>query len=183
MNNSLTKNSSSMSSGKFHQENAFTNNNLFIPLGEKLCIRMKLQNRFPIELSVSNMTVDMTPANKFNPVSQDFVIPPTSTKVVDLSVIPTCCGTFKVDSACWNISEFLAIRHELANQGPRLFKTLSQRASATRGPDSSLNFEVVAAHPLLKLSIENCKLYIPKGIHNNFSLLSDTSKVQVLAQT
>ncbi len=71
-----------------------------------------------------------------------------------LSARPHKTGSYKIDAARWSLSEYFSVVTPLRRDGPLLQRTLQQRSSKERMQDESLRFEVVPAHPLLRLSFE-----------------------------
>jgi len=75
----------------------------------------------------------------------------------------TVTGKYSIDTARWDLSESISVKTSLTKPGPLLQRTRQQRAAAERGPDTSLSFEVVPAHPLLKVEFEGLSAEVLQG--------------------
>lgn len=153
-----------------------------IPLGEPVVLRLQLRNRLPVELSVSQLQLQVVRAKEAGGIEAsgagssttglegapektaaaadivpgdklDVTIAPFASIEVLLSVLPPRPGTYCAQSLLWNLSPHLRVRQRLFKSGALLQKTLAQRSARERSADTSVSFEVVAPHALLRTSL------------------------------
>mmetsp|Transcript_61952 Transcript_61952/g.108957 ORF Transcript_61952/g.108957 Transcript_61952/m.108957 type:complete len:1520 (-) Transcript_61952:123-4682(-) len=134
-----------------------------VPLGEKVKLKVTLTNKLPVELHLTDVRVLMEPAAAFETNGVALQLKDNTVQEVMLTTKPLQLGKFKIDTARWNLSESLSVKHSLTKPGPLLQRTRQQRASGERGPDTSLSFEVVPAHPLLKMEFEGLSPEVLQG--------------------
>jgi hypothetical protein len=134
-----------------------------IPLGEKISVRLKLSNKLPVDLQLTRVSLVIEPQEQFRSVDVDLLLAPESTSELVLTASPHVIGKYNVDSARWNLSDFFSVRQPLRRDGPLLQRTLDQRVNRNRGADKSMEFEVVAAHPLLQVSFEGLSAEVLQG--------------------
>ena len=134
-----------------------------IPLGERVVLRVNTNNKLPVDLAVSQLRLDISPAEGVAVEPVDLPLPPNSSKEVLLSAVPSGLGSFCADALHWSLSPALHLRQPLVKPGVLLQKTLQQRATRERGPPVALSFEVVEAHPLLQLSLTGCSPELLQG--------------------
>lgn len=143
-----------------------------IPLGERVVLRVSASNKLPVDLAVSQLRLDISPAEGVAVEPVDLPLPPNASKEVLLSAVPSGLGSFCADALHWSLSPALHLRQPLAKPGVLLQKTLQQRATRERGPPVALSFEVVEAHPLLQLSLTGCSAELLQGelVHASLEL-------------
>jgi hypothetical protein len=134
-----------------------------VPLGEKLKLKVKMTNKLPTDLAVDNLRLAVEPAAAFTTTGIALTLPQDKEKEVILLAEPQQVGKFRVDCARWNLSDTLSVKQSLAKPGPLLQRSRQQRASGERGLDTTLNFEVVPAHPLLKMEFEGLSPEVLQG--------------------
>jgi hypothetical protein len=134
-----------------------------VPLGEEISVRLKLSNKLPVDLQLTRVSLVIEPQEQFRSAEVDLLLAPESTSELVLTASPSKTGKYNVDSARWNLSDFFSVRQPLRRDGPLLQRTLDQRVNRNRGADKSMEFEVVAAHPLLKVSFEGLSAEVLQG--------------------
>eukprot|EP01034_Spumella_vulgaris_P025924 gene25924-32432_t len=134
-----------------------------IPLGEDISVRLKLSNKLPVDLQLTRVCLVIEPQEQFHSSEVNLLLSPESTSELVLSAAPQKIGKYNVDSARWNLSDYFSVRQPLRRDGPLLQRTLDQRVNRDRGADKSMEFEVVAAHPLLKVSFEGLSAEVLQG--------------------
>lgn len=134
-----------------------------VPLGEKVKLRVKLSNKLPLEVQLNDVRVVVEPADHFETKGVSMNLAQDVTKEVILVTQPLQLGRYRIDTAQWNLSENLCVKQSLTKPGPLLQRTRQQRANGERGPDTTLCFEVVPSHPLLKIEFEGISPEILQG--------------------
>jgi len=135
-----------------------------IPLGETFSVQLSLKNPLSSPMNLTDVSLDLSPADAFEVKPLSLTVPPKSSVVVILQASPLRAGRFSVDRARWTLREAgLSVRQAIHKPGPLLHKTLDQRAKHERAEDKSLRFEVVAPYPLLALSINGLSDEILQG--------------------
>lgn len=137
---------------------------LQIPLGETFAVRLSLKNPLSTPMVLSDVSLDLSPADAFEVKPLSVTVPPKSSIVVMLQAAALRPGHFAVDRVRWTLREAgLSVRQAIQKPGPLLHKTLPQRAKRERAEDKSLKFEVVPPFPLLALSIDGLSDEILQG--------------------
>jgi hypothetical protein len=93
----------------------------------------------------------------------DHLIASEKAEELILQATPQSLGNYHVKSVRWHLGDHLIINQPLNKKGPLLQRSLEQRANAVRGKDSSLDFEVVEAYPLLHLQFEGLSPEVLQG--------------------
>ena len=137
--------------------------NLLLPMGESLVLRIKLSNRFPVELQLKAMQLTFSDNSLFEVIPIDVVLQGCESRVINLVATPRRVGKYEVLGATWFLSESLQVVQSLEKPGPKLQKTLRQRVDGLRGKDDSLTFEVVPEHPLLRVDFRGVKSTVLQG--------------------
>jgi hypothetical protein len=134
-----------------------------VPLGEKVKLKVRMTNKLPLDLVLDDLRVAVEPAASFVTKGVALSLQQDQTKEIVLLAQPLQVGKYRVDCAKWNLSDSLCVRQSLNKPGPLLQKTRQQRANGERGPDTTLSFEVVPAHPLLKMEFEGLSAEVLQG--------------------
>ena len=134
-----------------------------IPLGEKVRLKLTMSNKLPIDVHLDNVHLAMQPAESFATQGVSLSLTHDLTKEIVLTTQPLHLGKYRIDCAKWNLSNSLCVKQSLVKPGPLLQRTRQQRATAERGPDTTLCFEVVPAHPLLKMEFEGLSPEVLQG--------------------
>ncbi|RYH31676.1 hypothetical protein EON65_02190 [archaeon] len=125
-----------------------------VPLGEKVWCKVQMTNKLPIDLTLSNLCLGIDRGDCFAIKQVQSRLNADQTVEVLLQAEPKVAGSFKLTNMQWSLSEALTIKQSLYCQGPLLQKTLKQRANRERGEDLRLQFDVVPASPLLRMSMD-----------------------------
>lgn len=135
-----------------------------IPLGETFSVQLTFKNPLSMPMNLSDVSLDLSPADAFEVKLQSLTVPPKSSIVVTLQASPLRAGHFSIDRVRWTLREAgLSVRQAIHKPGPLLHKTLHQRTKHERAEDKSLRFEVIAPYPLLALSIDGLSDEILQG--------------------
>ncbi|KAJ1423521.1 ER-golgi trafficking TRAPP I complex 85 kDa subunit-domain-containing protein, partial [Ochromonadaceae sp. CCMP2298] len=134
-----------------------------VPLGEAVNLRVQMCNKLPLDLHLTRVQVVVEPAGQFDTQESELTLPQDMLCDVVLSTRPKSLGRFRIEAARWNLSEQFSVRQSLQKSGPLLQRTRAQRAERERGEDASLCFEVVEAHPLLRIAFEGLSPEVLQG--------------------
>ena len=92
-----------------------------VPLGEKVKLKVTLTNKLPVELHLTDVRVLMEPAAAFETNGVALQLKDNTVQEVMLITKPLQLGKFKIDTARWNLSESLSVKHSLTKPGKLLF--------------------------------------------------------------
>lgn len=93
----------------------------------------------------------------------DHSIAAERTEEIILQAEPQVLGSFLLQSVRWQLSDHLIINQPINKRGPLLQRSLEQRAECVRGRDTSLEFDVIDASPLLHLQFEGLSPEVLQG--------------------
>ncbi len=88
-----------------------------VPLGEKVKLKVTLTNKLPVELHLTDVRVLMEPAAAFETNGVALQLKDNTVQEVMLTTKPLQLGKFKIDTARWNLSESLSVKHSLTKPG------------------------------------------------------------------
>ena len=91
-----------------------------VPLGEKVKLKVTLTNKLPVELHLTDVRVLMEPAAAFETNGVALQLKDNTMQDVMLTTKPLQLGKFKIDTARWNLSESLSVKHSLTKPGKLL---------------------------------------------------------------
>jgi hypothetical protein len=134
-----------------------------VPMGETVKLKLRVTNKLPVDLAVEDLRLAVEPAGQFSTTGVNVSIQHGRTSEVVLVAKPQQVGKYRVDAARWNLSPTLSVVQSLGKPGPLQQRTRQQRAHRERGPDTTLSFEVVPAHPLLKMEFEGLSPEVLQG--------------------
>jgi hypothetical protein len=154
---------SGTTNNKSKRSDAAGTSTLRVPVGEPLLLRGRLTNKLPLDLTLTNLRLQMKPLDAFSVDPAEVILSSNEAVDIVLSAIPNKLGRYHAEYMRWNLSEYLSIKHPLRRPGPLLHKTLKQRAHRERGEDKSLHFEVVRPHALLHITLQGISEEVLQG--------------------
>jgi hypothetical protein len=143
-----------------------------IPLGENVMVKVKFTNKLPVDLRLSALQLMMDLPDSFVVQPREQTVGSEVSEEIVLQATPQVLGQFSVRSVRWQLGDHLVISQPLWKQGPLLQRSLQQRANRERGRDTSLQFEVVEAQPLLQMQFDGLSPEVLQG-----QLLKSTLKI------
>lgn len=88
-----------------------------VPLGEKVKLKVTLTNKLPVELHLTDVRVLMEPAAAFETTGVALQLKDNTVQEVMLTTKPLQLGKYTIDTARWNLSESLSVKHSLTKPG------------------------------------------------------------------
>lgn len=139
-----------------------------VPLGESVKLKLRMTNKLPVDLPVEDLRMAVSsaagqPSAQFGTAGLNLTVHHGRSSDILLTAEPKEVGKYRVNAARWSLSPTLSVVQTLSKPGPLLQRTRQQRANRERGPDTTLCFEVVPAHPLLMMEFEGLSPEVLQG--------------------
>lgn len=151
---------------------------LRVPFQEPIRVSLRVTNPLSMALLLTNVQVEILPMELGNPCHTNInnnqealhtncsslfdiekiecVLEPEETRVLVLSCTAIDSSTlhqkYEVNAVRYQLSESLIVRQCITKKGVLMQRTMAQRIDRVRDRDSSLQFEIIDAHPLLNIN-------------------------------